>query len=311
VRYRSGISWIRVLCVGQSLLRHCRVESEPPVICPLGERMEHDRWLQRDVGILSRHDRKGEVARGSEMTTEASSRHLGLRFALGAIVAFCGAAASAAVLLRLGAAVESSPADAIVTPTFALTGRARLLLVGAAAALWFLLGGILAGSSLRATRGARPAIGLAYLCAGALLTILILGVWIGPDASWRLFVLQGLVCALIWTLAGAAAGLLLRNEDAPGLNAAIVGFGLGGLAGGACLTIGALTLGALRGDAGRAANLIGVVLACLVPPLIAGVVMGHARSSASGTSASGPDYPCGWKGYPRMVEAARKRSTAV
>jgi hypothetical protein len=220
------------------------------------------------------------------MTTEASPRHVGLRFALGAIVAICGAAASAAVLLRLGAAVSSSPADAIVTPTFALTGRARLLLVAAAAAFWFLLGGVFAGSSLRAARGARPAIGLAYLCAGALLTILILGVWIGPDASWRLFVLQGLACALIWTLAGAAVGLLLRNEDAPGLNAAIVGFGLGGLAGGACLTIGALTLGALHGDSGRAAYLIGVLLACLVPPLIAGGVMGRARSSASRTSAA-------------------------
>jgi hypothetical protein len=207
---------------------------------------------------------------------KAQTWRVASRFALGAVLALGGTILTIVWLMQGHHQTTSSlGGDATVTVSGGgLSGPTRLTLVALISAAWFFAGGSLAGGTLRPARRGRLGLGVAFLLAGVCLMIWLFGFSVGIGAPWDLFVMQGVGCAVIWTGAGLAGGLILR-DDVTSLSAAITGFGIGGFAGGACLTAGLIAMAASAQPFARVVYALGLILAWVLPPVVAGAILGR------------------------------------
>jgi hypothetical protein len=183
-------------------------------------------------------NRPSDLARGQVRVS--------LQFAAGALVATLGTIGTLAVLMGKIAHLVGNG-----RPTWAAA-----IVVSAA---WFFAGGLIAGAALdQQSDRSRLGMAVTFMSAGALLTALMLGVWMGPSRTWALFEIKLIACTTIWTAAGLAGGLILRY-DVVTVRRTVIGFALGGLAGGI----------------GYGADLW--LLASVVPPFVAGAILARAH----------------------------------
>lgn len=205
------------------------------------------------------------------------------RFALGAVLASAGTILTIVWLMQGHHQTTTSLGGnaSLTVSGGGLPAATRLMLVALISAVWLCAGGSLAGSILRPAARGRLGLGVTFLLAGACLMIWLFGFSVGIGASWDLCVMQGVGCAVIWTGAGLAGGVILR-DDVTSLAAAITGFGVGGFAGGACLTTGLIVLAASGLPFARVIYALSVILAWVLPPVVAGAILGRSPLTRAG-----------------------------
>jgi hypothetical protein len=187
-------------------------------------------------------------------------------FGLGALLAW------GAVLVAFNALVEWLPTVPSV--------YGRLSLIAAISGALFFGGGAIAGTSLQPADRGRVGVGVSFLIAGMLLPFWLLSVWVGQNAAWPVLAFQWVACTVIWTAAGVAGGLILRDEVAS-LWRAVTGFAIGGVAAGACYVGGLLLDRVAERRFSFWIVAATLTLVAVLPPLVAGAIIGRTAATMS------------------------------